>query len=191
VWQWDNWQPGMALVDFTNPGARRWFTGELERLLDMGVDCFKTDFGERIPTDVVYHDGSDPELAHNAYTHLYNQTVFELLERRRGRGDAVVFARSAMAGGQQFPVHGGGDCESTFEAMARACGAVSRSACPASGSGATTSAGSRGPPIPSCSSAGSRSACSRATAVCTARRATACPGSSTRSRWTCFASSRT
>ena len=70
VWQWDMWQPGMALVDFTNPEAREWYGQKLENLLDMGVDCFKTDFGERIPTDAVYYDGSDPERMHNYYTCL-------------------------------------------------------------------------------------------------------------------------
>lgn len=118
VWQWDLWQPGMALVDFTNPEACAWYAGKLRALLDMGVDCFKTDFGERIPTDVAYHDGSDPQKMHNYYAQLYNQTVFELLREERGAGEAVVFARSATAGGQQFPVHWGGDCNSTFEAMA-------------------------------------------------------------------------
>ncbi|MEU4683419.1 alpha-xylosidase [Streptomyces xinghaiensis] len=118
VWQWDLWQPGMALVDFTSPEARAWYAGKLKRLLDMGVDCFKTDFGERIPTGVVYADGSDPERMHNYYTQLYNETVFELLRRERGEGDAVVFARSATVGGQRFPVHWGGDCESTYESMA-------------------------------------------------------------------------
>lgn len=118
VWQWDKWQAGMALVDFTNPDAVAWYTGKLKALLDMGVDCFKTDFGERIPTDVVWHDGSDPQRMHNYYAHLYNRAVFELLEAERGTGEAVVFARSATAGGQQFPVHWGGDCESTFSAMA-------------------------------------------------------------------------
>ncbi|MFJ5708577.1 alpha-xylosidase [Streptomyces sp. NPDC093105] len=118
VWQWDLWQPGMALVDFTNPAARDWYTGKLRTLLDMGVDCFKTDFGERIPTDVVWHDGSDPERMHNYYTHLYNEAVFELLREVRGEGEALVFARSATAGGQQYPVHWGGDCESHFNAMA-------------------------------------------------------------------------
>ncbi|MEU1445936.1 MULTISPECIES: alpha-xylosidase [Streptomyces] len=118
VWQWDLWQAGMALVDFTNPAARDWYTGKLKTLLDQGVDCFKTDFGERIPTDVVWHDGSDPERMHNYYTHLYNQAVFELLRAERGEGDALLFARSATAGGQQYPVHWGGDCESHFGAMA-------------------------------------------------------------------------
>lgn len=118
VWQWDLWQPGMALVDFTNPEARAWYAGKLRALLAMGVDCFKTDFGERIPTDVAYHDGSDPQKMHNYYPQLYNQTVFELLREVRGAGEAVLFARSATAGGQQFPVHWGGDCHSTFAAMA-------------------------------------------------------------------------
>ncbi|MFN2134990.1 MAG: alpha-xylosidase, partial [Candidatus Promineifilaceae bacterium] len=118
VWQWDRWQAGMALVDFTNPDARRWFGGKLRDLLVMGVDCFKTDFGERIPTDVVYYDGSDPQKMHNYYTQIYNQTVFQVLQEERGRGEAVLFARSATAGGQQFPVHWGGDNTATFESMA-------------------------------------------------------------------------
>lgn len=118
VWQSDLWQPGMAIVDFTNPAARQWYCHHLRQLLDMGVDCFKTDFGERIPVDVVYHDGSDPHKMHNFYTYLYNQTVFEALKERRGEGEAVLFARSATAGGQQFPVHWGGDNESTFVSMA-------------------------------------------------------------------------
>jgi alpha-D-xyloside xylohydrolase len=118
VWQIDMWQPGMGVVDFTNPAARQWFSAKLRALLDMGVDSFKTDFGERIPTDVVYWDGSDPAGMHNYYSYLYNQTVFELLQEQRGNAEAVVFARSATAGGQRFPVHWGGDCESTFESMA-------------------------------------------------------------------------
>ena len=120
IWQSDLWQAGMALVDFTNPEATAWYTAKLEALLDDGVDAFKTDFGERIPTDdVVWHSGSDPLREHNYYTSRFNQAVFELLERRQGTGEAVVFARSATAGGQRFPIHWGGDCESTYVAMAQ------------------------------------------------------------------------
>ncbi|WP_308785438.1 alpha-xylosidase [Phytohabitans rumicis] len=118
VWQTDRWQAGMGLVDFTNPAARDWYAGKLRALLDMGADCFKSDFGERIPTDVVWHDGADPERMHNYYSYLYNETVFELLREHRGAGEAVLFARSATTGGQKFPVHWGGDCESTLESMA-------------------------------------------------------------------------
>ena len=118
VWQTDMWQAGMGIVDFTNPAARTWFAEKLRALLKIGVDTFKTDFGERIPTDVIYHDGSDPLKMHNYYTYLYNKTVFDLLREERGEKDAIVFARSATAGGQQFPVHWGGDSTATFESMA-------------------------------------------------------------------------
>jgi alpha-D-xyloside xylohydrolase len=117
VWQWDLWQPGMAIVDFTNPDACTWFQSKLQKLIDIGVDSFKTDFGERIPTDVIYKDGSDPMRMHNYYPYLYNKTVFELLERKPNK-ETVVFARSATAGCQKFPIHWGGDNESTFESMA-------------------------------------------------------------------------
>jgi alpha-D-xyloside xylohydrolase len=118
VWQWDLWQAGMGIVDFTNPEACQWFAGKLKKLLDDGVDCFKTDFGERIPTDVIYHDGSDPIKMHNYYTYLYNKLVFDLLKREKGEGEACLFARSATVGGQQFPVHWGGDCTATYTSMA-------------------------------------------------------------------------
>ena len=117
VWQWDMWQPGLAIVDFTNPEATKWYQEKLEELLDMGVDCFKTDFGERIPTDAVYYNGADPEKMHNFYTYLYNKAVYEVIERKRGKEEAVLFARSATVGGQKFPVHWGGDCWSDYESM--------------------------------------------------------------------------
>lgn len=118
VWQWDLWQAGMGVVDFTNPAASEWYCLKLKGLLDMGVDSFKTDFGERIPTDVVYFDGSDPQRMHNYYAYLYNKVVFDLLEEEKGKQEAVVFARSAAVGSQQFPVHWGGDCNATYESMA-------------------------------------------------------------------------
>ena len=131
IWQCDRWQAGMALVDFTNPEACRWYQSKLEALLDMGVDCFKTDFGERIPvTGIKYHDNSDPVKMHNYYAYLYNKTVFELLERKQGRGNALVFARSTAAGGQKFPVHWGGDCTATYPSMAEELrGGLSLSLC--------------------------------------------------------------
>ena len=118
VWQWDMWQAGMGLVDFTNPDACSWYQSKLKALLDVGVDCFKTDFGERVPTNVKWFDGSDPEKMHNYYTYLYNQCVFELLKKEKGESEAVLFARSAAPGGQKFPVHWGGDSTSQYISMA-------------------------------------------------------------------------
>ncbi|MGI6173337.1 MAG: alpha-xylosidase [Christensenellales bacterium] len=119
VWQTDLWQSGMGLVDFTNPDATKWYQDALRPLLEDGADCFKTDFGERIPVrDIAWHDGSDPVRMHNYYTHLYNRAVFSLLEEVRGKGEAIVFARSATAGGQTMPVHWGGDNSATYVSMA-------------------------------------------------------------------------
>jgi alpha-D-xyloside xylohydrolase len=120
VWQWDLWQAGMALVDFTNPEAAKWYVECLNGLFDKGVDAIKTDFGERIPTlDVEWHDKSvDPHKMHNYYSFIYNKVVYEALQARYGEDQAVLFARSACAGTQRFPLQWGGDCESTAEAMA-------------------------------------------------------------------------
>lgn len=130
VWQWDLWQPGLAVIDFTNPAACEWYKNYLRGLLDMGVDAFKTDFGERIPVrdtfygkqaaeqGISYADGSDAEGMHNYYAYLYNKLVFEVLEERRGKGEACLFARSATVGCQQFPVHWGGDNRASYASMA-------------------------------------------------------------------------
>ncbi len=142
VWQWDMWQAGMALVDFTNPEATKWYQGYLRRLAEMGVDAFKTDFGERIPVQdayygpkaakygIRYYDGSDPDKMHNYYTYLYNKAVYDLLTEVYGEGEACLFARSATAGGQQFPVHWGGDNLPTYPSMAQSLrGGLSLASC--------------------------------------------------------------
>jgi alpha-D-xyloside xylohydrolase len=110
TYQSDDWQGGIGFVDFTNPEACKWYQAQIEYCIDVGVTAFKTDFGERIPCeDVVYHSGSEPRAMHNHYSFLYNKTVMEVLERRLGAGQGCVFARSAAAGGQRFPVHWAGD----------------------------------------------------------------------------------
>lgn len=119
IWQTDMWQAGMGVVDFTNPEAVKWYQEKLEALIDMGVDSFKTDFGERIPVnDILYHDGSDPVKMHNYYAYLYNRAVFSALEKKLGKNNAALFARAATTGSQQFPVHWGGDCSATYPSMA-------------------------------------------------------------------------
>jgi alpha-D-xyloside xylohydrolase len=120
VWQWDLWQAGMGLVDFTNSEACKWYKDCLNSLFDQGIDCLKTDFGERIPSkDVVWHDKTmDPSRMHNFYAFLFNKLCYEALEKRHGPSQAVLFARTATAGTQRFPLCWGGDCESTPAALA-------------------------------------------------------------------------
>ena len=177
VWQWDLWQAGHGAGGLHQPRrARRGSPASCAALLDMGVDCFKTDFGERIPTDVVWHDGSDPQRMHNYYTHLYNRTVFDVLREQRGEGEAVLFARSATVGGQQFPVHWGGDCESTFESMAETLRGGLSLGLSGFGFWSHDIGGFEGTPTRPCSSAGWRSGCCPRTAGCTAQARTGCRG---------------
>lgn len=36
LWQWDKWQPGLAIYDFTNPEARQWYADKLKGPVAMG-----------------------------------------------------------------------------------------------------------------------------------------------------------
>ena len=85
--------------------------------VDAAFQHYKVDTEGYIRTGIVYYDGSDPYKMHNYYTYLYNKTVFEVLEEYYGKDKACLFARSATVGGQQFPVHWGGDCFSNYESM--------------------------------------------------------------------------
>lgn len=118
VYQLDWWQPGMAFVDFTNESACTWYQSKLKKLLAMGVDTFKTDFGESVPLDAIAADGSDGHSLHNRYALLYNKTVYDTIASVRGIEETLVFARSATIGSRCFPVHWGGDSIASYEHMA-------------------------------------------------------------------------
>lgn len=119
VWQMDLWMPGSAIIDFTNPSARKWFATKLIEKMDTGISAFKTDFGETIPTeDVEFYDGSDPEKMHNYYTYLYNSTVFQTVEEYYGKGNGIIFGRSATVGSQKLPLQWAGDSYSSYGSMA-------------------------------------------------------------------------
>ncbi len=105
-----------AIVDFTNPEAEAWFRKLHAPLLDMGVDTFKTDFGEEIPPDAVFHNGRTGEEMRNLYARLYQGAVFDLLKMRHG--EAIIWARAGCPGVQQFPTHWSGDPHCTYEDMA-------------------------------------------------------------------------
>ena len=106
----------LAAIDFTNPQASAWYTSKLAVLLDQGVAVFKTDFGEQAPLEAVYADGRTGLEMHNLYPLLYNRAVFELARQRYGRG--LIWARSAYAGSQRYPVHWGGDSYSSLDQLA-------------------------------------------------------------------------
>ena len=103
-------------IDFTYDKAVEWYKNNLLKpLLDMGVTCIKTDFGENIHLDAVYHSMT-PEQLNNLYALLYQKAAFEIT--KEVTGDGIIWARAAWAGCQRFPLHWGGDSASSWDGMA-------------------------------------------------------------------------
>lgn len=114
--EWGETHPATAIVDFTNEKAKKWYIKKHKKLTDMGVDTFKTDFGEEIPEEAHFKNGKTGREMRNLYPLLYNQTVFETVEEETG--NSLVWARSAHAGSQRYPTHWSGDPHCTWEDMA-------------------------------------------------------------------------
>ena len=112
----ETWNAPVAIIDLTHPGARAWFKDLHRPLLRMGVDVFKTDFGEDIPEDARFHDGRTGWELHNLYPFLYNEAVFEVTAEEKGRG--LVWSRSGTAGSQRFPVGWSGDPAADWDSFA-------------------------------------------------------------------------
>lgn len=102
-------------IDFTSEKATEWYKGLLKRLLNMGVKCIKTDFGENIHMDAEYENMS-PELLNNLYALLYQKAAYEIT--KDVTGDGIVWARAAWAGCQRYPLHWGGDSCSSWDGLA-------------------------------------------------------------------------
>jgi alpha-D-xyloside xylohydrolase len=112
----ETWNAPVAIIDLTHPEARAWFKDLHRPLFRMGIDVFKTDFGEDIPKDARFHDGRTGRELHNLYPLLYNEAVFEVTAEEKGRG--LVWSRSGTAGSQRFPVGWSGDPASDWDSLA-------------------------------------------------------------------------
>ena len=105
-----------AVLDFSNPDAVAWYQHKLAKLLEMGTSIFTADFGEAAPLSGIYHERRSSFQEHNLYPLRYNKAVAEITEEITGSG--AIYARSAWAGSQRYPLHWGGDPENTDGAMA-------------------------------------------------------------------------
>lgn len=102
-------------IDFSYPEAVKWYQRLLKELLEMGVACIKTDFGEEIHLNAVYHS-MEPGLLNNLYALLYQKAAFEIT--RECTGEGIIWARAGWAGCQRYPLHWGGDAAATWDGMA-------------------------------------------------------------------------
>ena len=113
---WPHLQPS-AILDFTNPEAYAWYQEQHKQLFEIGVSVMKTDYGEAVPEDVVAFNGDTGKRLHNIYTYLYNKCVYEATQKYSQDG-AMIWGRSAWAGGQRYPVQWGGDPQSDWDGLA-------------------------------------------------------------------------
>ncbi len=103
----------VAVVDYTNPAAVKVHQEHFRRLFKLGAKVIKADFGEEAPAEGVYHDGTPGHRMHNLYPLLYNKALFDVTKEATGEG--VIWARSAWAGSQRYPLHWGGDNSPNFD----------------------------------------------------------------------------
>ena len=104
-----------AVLDFTNPATVAWYQDKIKRLIGMGVGAIKVDFGEAAPIEAVYHNGRNGWYEHNLYPLRYNKAVADAT--RDVSGENIIWARSAWAGSQRYPLHWGGDAATTNTGM--------------------------------------------------------------------------
>lgn len=112
----NSWNARVAIIDLTKPEAYTWFQDLHRPILKIGVDVFKTDFGEDVPHDAVFFNGETGATMRNLYPLIYNKCVYEVTEQERGYG--VVWSRAGTAGNQRYPVCWSGDPASDFESLA-------------------------------------------------------------------------
>jgi alpha-D-xyloside xylohydrolase len=105
-----------AVLDFSNPAAVEWYQDKIAGLLRQGVGVIKADFGEAAPKEGVYFSGRTGFYEHNLYPLRYNKAVADIT--KQVTNETIIWARSAWAGSQRYPVHWGGDPANTNTAMA-------------------------------------------------------------------------
>ena len=105
-----------AVLDLSNPKTVEWYQGKLAGLLNQGVSAIKVDFGEAAPNNGIWANGRTGFYEHNLFPLRYNKAVAEITKQTTG--DNIIWARSAWAGSQRYPIHWGGDAESTDDGMA-------------------------------------------------------------------------
>jgi alpha-D-xyloside xylohydrolase len=100
-----------AVLDFSNPNTVKWYQEKLGGLLKMGVGAIKADFGEAAPLEGTYASGRGGWYEHNLYPLRYNKAVAEVTKATNDEN--IIWARSAWAGSQRYPLHWGGDAANT------------------------------------------------------------------------------
>lgn len=98
-----------TVIDLSHPATLEWYRSKIKPLLQMGISAIKADFGEAAPWKGLYHSGKSGFYEHNLYPLRYNKVLHDITYDTTE--EHIIWARSAWAGSQRYPIHWGGDPE--------------------------------------------------------------------------------
>jgi alpha-glucosidase (family GH31 glycosyl hydrolase) len=91
-------------IDWTKPGATRFWKQQLRRSLRLGFEGWMHDFGEFVTEGMRFADGTPPEHMHNRYPvllHRASRAAARAWERRHPRSETFFYVRSGFDGVQR------------------------------------------------------------------------------------------
>jgi alpha-glucosidase len=119
AYSFDFWPGECALVDFSNPAARRWWGEKHKPLLDLGVSGWWTDLNE--PTkhfqDMTHHAGP-ASAVHNLNALFMQEALFDAHNQYASERRLFILSRSAFPGSQRYGTAlWSGDVDMTFASL--------------------------------------------------------------------------
>ena len=102
----------IALLDFTNPAAVRFWQGEVAKAFDLGADGFMQDFGEEVLYGMRFHDGETGVKMHNRYLVPFARATRQAIrhyEREHPKRHLWFFTRAGYTGNPGSAAFEGGN----------------------------------------------------------------------------------
>lgn len=93
------------VIDYSHPAAQPYWTEQIARSARLGFEAFMHDFGEFVTEGMRFHNGSPPDLEHNAYPVRYHRTARVAVEDFASRNESFepfFYVRSGYS-----PIEGG------------------------------------------------------------------------------------
>lgn len=115
----DFWPGECALVDFSNPAARSWWTEKHRTLFDVGIAGWWADLNEPAKhfQDMAHHEGSAAAV-HNSFALHMHQAIHDAHQRFAPDRRIFILSRSAFPGSQRYGAAlWSGDVDMTFAAL--------------------------------------------------------------------------